>query len=107
VKTGGVTFSPAQPRAAEQLISHVGHVEDLNDARTMLGKRRVLARRGWVGEKADFFSILLQRSLGSLIQLIEIDRVQPSLSGLSRLAALSEKFHGTRLSILAFKQPRC
>ena len=24
-----------------------------------LGERRVLARRGWVGEKGDFFSILL------------------------------------------------
>jgi len=26
-----------------------------------LGKRRVLARRGWVGEKVSLFSILLTR----------------------------------------------
>ena len=29
----------------------------------MRGKRRVLARRGWAGEKSDFFSILLDASL--------------------------------------------
>ena len=34
-------------------------VEPLNDARTPLGKSRVLARRGWVGKNGDFFSILL------------------------------------------------
>jgi hypothetical protein len=55
-KVRGVTFSPAQPRAAEQLISHVGYVEDLNDARPMLGKsaslgkEAVLAASGMVGE---------------------------------------------------------
>jgi len=41
-------------------LSHVGHVEDLNDVRTPHGKRRVSARRGWGGEKSDFFSILLK-----------------------------------------------
>jgi len=35
--------------------------EPLNDARTMLGERRVAARRGWAGEKSDFFSILLNK----------------------------------------------
>jgi len=35
-------------------------VEGLNDARTLHGKRRVLARRGWAGETSDFFSILLE-----------------------------------------------
>jgi hypothetical protein len=35
-------------------------VEPLNDERTMHGNRRVLARRGRVGEKGDFFSILLK-----------------------------------------------
>ena len=35
------------------------YVEGLNDARTMHGKRRVLARRGRAGEKSDFFSVLL------------------------------------------------
>jgi len=34
-------------------------VEPLSDARTPLGKRRISARRGWAGEKGDFFSILL------------------------------------------------
>jgi hypothetical protein len=34
-------------------------LEVLNDARTKLGEGRVLARRGWVGEEGDFFSILL------------------------------------------------
>ncbi len=36
-----------------------GYVEGLHDARTLHGIRRVLARRGWAGEKSDFFSILL------------------------------------------------
>jgi hypothetical protein len=30
-----------------------------SEARTPHGKRRVSARRGWAGEKSDFFSILL------------------------------------------------
>ncbi|HXT66187.1 MAG TPA: hypothetical protein VN657_05300, partial [Nitrospiraceae bacterium] len=36
------------------------YVEPLSDARTKHGKRRVSARRGWVGEKGDFFSILAE-----------------------------------------------
>jgi hypothetical protein len=40
-------------------IVPLGYVEGLNDARTPHGKRRVSARRGWAGEKSDFFSILL------------------------------------------------
>ena len=39
----------------------LGYVEDLNDARTMYGHRRVSARQGWEGEKGDFFSIPLQQ----------------------------------------------
>jgi hypothetical protein len=31
-----------------------------SDTRTPLGERRVSARRGWAGEKSDFFSILLK-----------------------------------------------
>jgi len=34
--------------------------EPLSKARTPHGKRRVSARRGRVGEKSDFFSILLE-----------------------------------------------
>ena len=37
----------------------MGYVEGLNDARTMHGKRRVSARRGWAGGKSDLLSILL------------------------------------------------
>ena len=39
-------FSPAHPKLPRQLILRVGYVEDLNDARTMLGERCVFARRG-------------------------------------------------------------
>jgi hypothetical protein len=42
----------------------MGYVEDLNDARTMLGTRRVSARRGWAGENSDFFSVLLIKHHG-------------------------------------------
>ena len=37
------------------------YVEDFDEPRTKLGKRRVSARRGWAGEKGDFFSIRLGR----------------------------------------------
>jgi hypothetical protein len=47
--TGGVPFSPAQPRAAEQLFPG-GYVEDYFDPRTKPGPGRVLARRGRAGE---------------------------------------------------------
>ena len=35
-------------------------VEGLSDARTLPGEKRVSARRGWVGEMSDFFSIRLE-----------------------------------------------
>jgi hypothetical protein len=38
----------------------LGYVEGLNDARTKYENRRVSARRGWAGEKSDFFGILLE-----------------------------------------------
>ena len=51
--------------------------------------------------------ILLQRPLGDLIQLIEINRVQSALSRLSRLAAFGKEFDGTALPLLlVLKQPR-
>ena len=37
------------------------YVEDFDELRTKHGKRSVSARRGWAGEKGDFFSILLVR----------------------------------------------
>jgi hypothetical protein len=42
----------------------MGYVEDFDEPRTRLGERRVSARRGWAGEKSDFFSILLGTSNG-------------------------------------------
>ena len=48
------------------------YVEGLNDARTTLGKWRVSARRGWAGEKSDFFSILLE--IGEPI--VEVEHIQ-------------------------------
>ena len=51
--------SPAHPELPRQLVSQVGYVEDAFKVRTPHGKRRVWARRGWVGEKGGFFSILL------------------------------------------------
>ena len=38
----------------------------------MHGKRRVLARRGWAGEKSDFFSILL----GNVVENSGLNRWQ-------------------------------
>ena len=56
---------------------------------------------------ASFFSILLERSFGDLIELIEINRVQSALSRFSGLAALGKEFDGTSLSLLlALKQSR-
>ena len=63
VKTGGVAFSPAQPRAVEQLFSRVGYVEDLNDARTTL---------------ADVFSILL--SFGFAVIEMPVLPVEPGMA---------------------------
>ena len=47
----------AFPTSEKLLLS----VEPLSDARMPHGKRRVSARRGWAGEKSDFFSILLEK----------------------------------------------
>jgi hypothetical protein len=44
-------------------------VEDLNDARTKQGRRRVSARRGRAGEKEDYFSILLEEIADQLDRL--------------------------------------
>ena len=46
--------------ASEEARRTLRYVEPLSDARTMHGNRRVSARRGWAGEKNDFFSILLE-----------------------------------------------
>ena len=56
--TGGVAFFTRPPELPRQLVSQVGYVEDDFEARTMPGERRVSARRGWAGEKSDFFSTL-------------------------------------------------
>jgi len=49
-----------QGRSERSGEAYASRVEPLSDARTMLGERRVLARRGWAGEKSDFSSILLR-----------------------------------------------
>ena len=51
---------PSSKAATEESTGGVafGYVEDAFEARTKHGKRRVSARRGWAGEKSDFFSIL-------------------------------------------------
>jgi hypothetical protein len=41
----------------------MGYVEDAFEARTMHGRRRVLARRGRAGELRDFFSILSEKTV--------------------------------------------
>ncbi len=41
--------------------------------RTKLGERRVSARRGWAGEKIDFFSILLEEIADQLDRLLRRD----------------------------------
>jgi hypothetical protein len=55
------SFSPARPELPEQLFPE-SYIEPLSDARTKLGEGRVSARRGWVGEKRDFFNTLLARN---------------------------------------------
>jgi hypothetical protein len=44
---------------SEEARRTLRYVEPLSDTRTPLGEQRVSARRGWAGEKSDFFSILL------------------------------------------------
>jgi hypothetical protein len=46
-RTGGVVFLTRPPKLPRQLVLHVGYVEDLSDARTMLGEKRVSARGEW------------------------------------------------------------
>jgi hypothetical protein len=52
-RSGGVVFLTRLPELPRQLISQVGYVEDLSDARTPLGERCVLAHLGgWVRTEA-------------------------------------------------------
>jgi hypothetical protein len=51
-----------QAAVSEEARHALRYVELLSDTRTPLGERRVSARRGWAGEKSDFFSILLERA---------------------------------------------
>ena len=59
-KAGGVITSLAHPELPGSL-SPEGYSENFYEPRMKLGKRRVLARRGWAGEKVSVFSILLTR----------------------------------------------
>jgi len=49
-------------------------VEPLSDARTMHGKWRVLARRGWASEKSDLFSILREEYRATRAWLVGVDQ---------------------------------
>ena len=66
-----ILFHPPAPDAPRRVATANGrserrgeayfvlYVEPLSDARTKPGARCVSARRGWAGEKRDFFTILL------------------------------------------------
>ena len=55
-------FFARPPRAARTALSPGGTLQGDGRLRTPHGKGRVSARRGWAGEKSDFFSILLGMS---------------------------------------------
>ena len=57
-KAGGVIVLPARHKLLNS-SSPEGYAENCDESSMKLGKRRVLARRGWVGEKVSLFSILL------------------------------------------------
>jgi hypothetical protein len=67
VQSSGIPNTPAgcskrpssKAAASEETRRTLQYVELLSDTRPPLGERRVSARRGWVGEKSDFLSILL------------------------------------------------
>jgi hypothetical protein len=48
------------PSSVSDLRKNLFNLEPLSDAITLHGRKRVLARWGWAGEKSDFFSILLR-----------------------------------------------
>jgi hypothetical protein len=52
-------FFTLPPRAAKTAPSPGGTLQGDERPRTMPGKGRALARRGWAGEKSGVFSILL------------------------------------------------
>jgi hypothetical protein len=55
---GGEIVFIRPPRAAGQSPPEV-YAENFGESRMKLGKRHVLVRRGWEGEKVSVFSILL------------------------------------------------
>ena len=59
-KADGVITSLAHPELPGS-SSPEGYAENCDEPRMKLGKRRVLARRGWAGEKVSLFSILLTK----------------------------------------------
>ena len=63
---------------SEEARRTLRYVEPLSDARTPLGERRVSAREGWVGEKSDFFSILLDE--GCLMETAQRDALLGTLT---------------------------
>jgi hypothetical protein len=57
------------------------YVELLSEARTPLGERCVSARRGWAGEKSDFFNILLVAYVGRVEYTRIVGRTHVVMSG--------------------------
>ena len=53
----GCSNKSSDDTAGERKLEVYG--EDFDEPRMELEKRRILARRGWVGEKVSLFSILL------------------------------------------------
>jgi hypothetical protein len=51
----GRVLSQIKAAASEEARRTLQYVEPLSDARTMLGKRRISARRGRADEKGGFF----------------------------------------------------
>src|SRR5688572_9416113 len=60
IETRGVAFLTRPPSSCHCSSVPMGYVEDFDESKTLHGARRVSARLGWVGEKGDFFSILLR-----------------------------------------------
>ena len=57
-EAAGVIVLPARHKLLNS-SSPAGYAENCDESSMKLGKRRVLARRGCVGEKVSLFSILL------------------------------------------------
>ena len=51
---------PSKVAEIKEVRRTLRYVEPPSDVRTPTGEKRLSARRGWAGERSDFFSILLE-----------------------------------------------